>query len=154
MNGKALCDKHFGMTEERLKLEQVIKQIFSEIDWIHSDCFGLIDKHCNDNLKSFEFTVPNYLFRISYSHNNEKIQKILFNNGYVKSDEAKQTTRTINGTSAFICENPLFVALELMDNVVIEEFNKNGISFTKFKGNTCTDPYFTITISQAAMEKL
>lgn len=152
MNGKELCNKHFGMTEERLKLEQVIKQIFSEIDWLHPDYFGLINEICDSDSKFFEFTVPNYILH-NVDHN-YKIQKILFDNGYVKSNEIKHEMMKINSINTITHENPLFIAMDLLDNVIIYELCKNGITITKFKGNNLTYPYYTVKISKDAMEKL
>lgn len=154
MNGKLLCDKNFGMTEERLKLEKVINEIFSEIDWLHPDYFGLEDEICDDDCKIFKFEVPNYVHTYQVSDHINKIQNILFSNGYVDTKEMLQTTRKINSINTIIYENPLFIAMDLTDYVVKKEFCKNGISFTKFRGNTCTDAYYTLTISKTTMEKL
>lgn len=154
MNGKTLCDKHFGMTEERLKVEKVIKEIFSEIDWLHPDYFGLDMERCDDDCKIFKFEVSNYIRTHQVSDHTNKIQNILFSNGYVDSKEMSQTTRKINSVNTIIYVNPLFIAIDLTDYVVKKEFCKNGISFTKFRGNTCTDAYYSITISKTAMEKL
>jgi len=157
MNGKLLCDKNFGMTEERLKVEKVIKEIFSEIDWLHPDYFGLDKERCDDDFKVFTYEVQNYIHTNQVSDHINKIQNILFSNGYVDSKEITYSMRIIkkiNNTNTVIYTNPLFVAIDLMDYVVKKEFGKNGISFAKFKGNNCVDPYYSITISKTAMEKL
>ena len=153
MNGKALCDKYFGMTDERLNIKSIIDKIFSEIDWLHPNYFGLDDNSCDTDLKFFEFTIPNYIFH-NVSDYNYKIQKILFDNKCVKSSEIKNEMMKINGINTIVHENPLFVAMDLLDNVVSYEFCKNGITITKFKGNNLIYPYFTIKITEEAMTKL
>lgn len=152
MNGKTLCDKHFSMTEERLKLEKVINEIFSEIDWLHPDYFGLDKERCDDDCKVFTFEIPNYIHQIS-EHNN-KIHNILFSNGYVDSKEIPYSMVKINNVNTIIYKNPLFVVIDLMDCVVKTEFSKNGINFAKFKGNNSVDPFYSLTISKSAMMKL
>lgn len=153
MNGKELCNKHFGMTEEREKIKSVIDKIFSEIDWLHPDYFGLINETCDSDFKFFEFTVPNYIYH-NVSDHNYKIQKILFDNGFVKSNEIKNEMTKINSVNTIIHENPLFVAMGLLDNVIIYELCKNGITITNFRGNNLTYPYYTVKISKTAMEQL
>ena len=153
MNGKELCDKYFGMTEERSNIKRVVDKIFSEIDWLHPDYFGLNDVSCDTNFKFFEFTIPNYIYH-NISDHNCKIQKILFDNNYVKSNEIKSGMIKINCINTLIYDNPLFTAMELLDNVIVHDFCKNGITITNFKGNNSVYPYYTIKISKDVMEKL
>lgn len=152
MNGKELCNKHFGMTEERLSIKSAIDKIFSEIDWLYPDYFGLINETCDSDFKFFEFTVPNYIHNVS--QHNDKIQKVLFDNGYVKSDTIKHEMIKTNSVNTIVYENPLFVAMGLLDNVIIYELCKNGITITNFRGNNLTYPYYTVKISKNVMEAL